>query len=277
MSGIADLGSAGRQAIRRWVNRGGHLVTWRGGTELAARTRGQHGDARGPDLRCRPAPCSGSGSTADSPLRAGVGDEAYAFYEYDSVMTASSPEQVAVEFPPASSGDWFVSGFAQGAEELGGTAAVIDEPVGRGRATVFSVEPNFRAFTTGFQQILRNALLGAEPESARGRSAAAGSAARATLERRARDAARGLAGDTEAIRLAVSPTSAAAAEDVLSGLGADYSVQRSPGRVGYRDRQPGRAQRRRAPVRAPASGGARGCRGRDDRAADAVGGPDRVY
>ena len=110
---------------------------------------------------------------------------------------------------------------------------MIDEPVGRGRATVFSVEPNYRAFTTGFQQILRNALLGAEPASARGRSAAAGSATRAAVERRARDAARGLVGDTEAIRLAVSPTTAPAAEDVLSGFAADYSVQRSPGRVGY--------------------------------------------
>ena len=230
--GLADLGSAGRQAIRRWVNHGGHLVTWRGGTELAARIgvstatlEDPTSDVPGTLLRVRVDP--------DTPLRAGVGAEAYAFYEYDSVMTASSPQQVAVEFPPSSSSDWFVSGFAQGAEELGGTAAVIDEPVGRGRATVFSVEPNFRAFTDGFQQILRNTLLGPEPESARGQSPAAGSAARATLERRARDAARGLAGDTEAIRLAVSPTSAAAAEDVLSGLGADYSVQRSPGRVGY--------------------------------------------
>ena len=170
----------------------------------------------------------------DSPLHAGVGDEAYAFYEYDSVMTASAPDQVAVEFPPATSGDWFVSGFAQGADELGGTAAVIDEPVGRGRSTVFSVDPNYRAFTTGFQQILRNTLLGPEPESARGRSAAAGSAARATAEQRAQDAARELVGgDTEAIRLAVSPATAPAAEDVLSSFGASYSVQRSPGRVGY--------------------------------------------
>ena len=45
---------------------------------------------------------------------------------------------------------------------------MIDEPVGRGRATVFSADPNYRAFTTGFQQILRNALLGPEPEFARG-------------------------------------------------------------------------------------------------------------
>src|SRR3712207_6973997 len=48
--------------------------------------------------------------------------------------------------------DFFVSGFADGAEELGGTAAVIDEPVGDGRAVLFSFEPNFRAFTDGTQR-----------------------------------------------------------------------------------------------------------------------------
>lgn len=90
-----------------------------------------------------------------------------------------------------------------------------------------------RPTPSGFQQILRNALLGGEPKSARGRAAAAGSAARATAERRARDAARGVIGDTEAIRLAVSPATAPAAEDVLSGFGASYSVQRSPGRAAY--------------------------------------------
>ena len=91
-----------------------------------------------------------------------MGRQAYAFYEFDAVMRASNPDHVAVSYPPVSSSDWFISGYAEGAEELGGTAAVVDEPVGAGRATVFSVEPNFRAFTTGFQKILRNALLGAD-------------------------------------------------------------------------------------------------------------------
>ena len=52
-----------------------------------------------------------------------------------------------------------------------------------GRSTVFSVDPNYRAFTTGFQQILRNALLGVRAPSRARALGGAGSAARATVER----------------------------------------------------------------------------------------------
>ena len=65
-----------------------------------------------------------------SPLAAGVGPFNWVFYDYDLVMRASDPSHVAARFPAAGSEDFFVSGFARGEEELGGTAAVIDEPVG---------------------------------------------------------------------------------------------------------------------------------------------------
>ena len=161
----------------------------------------------------------------DSPLERGVGPEAYAFYEYDWVMNASSPSQAAVSFPPTNSDDWFISGFAQNAEELGGTAAVVDEPRGEGRATVFSVEPNFRAFTTGFQQILRNALLSDSAGTAR--------AARAGAASTARRAATRLHSGTSAIRLAVRPASARGARAILDRFGARYDMQRSRGRVAF--------------------------------------------
>jgi hypothetical protein len=224
--GASALGAAGAQAMRDWVNGGGHLIGWRGGTQLAAELglttavlADPTSDVPGSLLRVR--------VDEDSSLRRGVGKQAYAFYEYDSVMQASSPDHVAVEFPPADSGDWFISGFADGAEELGGTAAVVDEPVGTGRATVFSVEPNFRAFTNGFQEILRNALLRGEAGVAR--AAGAGSAAKS----RARRAATRLTGSTATIRLAVRPRSAERAEAVLADYGARYRVQRSRGRVGF--------------------------------------------
>ncbi len=225
-TGVSDLGEDGAQALRDWLNGGGHLIAWRGGTELAAELglttavlASPTSDVPGSLLRVR--------LDRDSELRRGVGDEAYAFYEYDNVMRASSPEHVAVEFPPADSADWFVSGFAAGAEELGGTAAVVDEPVGQGRTTVFSVEPNFRAFTTGFQKLLRNAVLGDEAAIART------DVATTTETARARSAASRLTGNTATIRLAVQPQSAQSAAGVLDSFGARYQTQRSPGRVAY--------------------------------------------
>jgi Zinc carboxypeptidase len=222
---VAELGADGTAAVRRWVEEGGHWVSWREGTRLAAllgvstvRLAEPTSDVPGSLFRVR--------VDADSPLRRGVGREAYAFYEYDRVMNASSPAHVAVEFPPADSSDWFVSGFAQNAAELGGTAAVVDEPRGEGRATVFSVEPNFRAFTSGFQKILRNTLLSDEAGTARDARAGAAASARAAAVTRV------LAGPS-AIRLAVRPDSAATARGVLERFGARYRVQRSPGRVAF--------------------------------------------
>ncbi|HEX7148130.1 MAG TPA: M14 family zinc carboxypeptidase, partial [Actinomycetota bacterium] len=159
------LGPAGQQALADWVAGGGRYVGWRGGTRLAAAIgittatlAEPTSDIPGSLLRAR--------VDRDSPVGEDVGPFAWPFYEYDVVMRASDPAQVAVAFPPAGSPDFFVSGFAAGAEELGGTAAVVDEPVGEGRAVLFSFEPNFRAFTDGTQRLLRNAVLGPDPEAA---------------------------------------------------------------------------------------------------------------
>ncbi len=227
---VQELGPDGVQAVKDWANDGGHWVSWREGTRLATllglstvTLADPTSEVPGTLFRVR--------VNSDSPLRRGVGRQAYAFYEYDSVMRASDPGQVAVEFPPVDSGDWFISGFAQDAEELGGTAAVVDEPVGAGRATVFSVEPNYRAFTTGFQQILRNAILGGDVTGAR--AAAAGSRVRASRETRARRGARRISGGSQTIRLSVRSASAGRAATVLRRVGASYEVQRSRGRVAF--------------------------------------------
>ena len=173
----AALGPAGRAALTGWVQAGGRYVGWRGGALLAARlglTSAQlaspTSDVPGSLLRVRIAP--------DSPLGADVGPTAWQFYEYDLVMRAGDPATVAASYPPASSPDWFVSGFADGAEELGGTAAVVDEPVGAGRSVLFAGEPNFRAFTDGTAKLLFNAMTArgptSQPEtSTTGRAAAA--------------------------------------------------------------------------------------------------------
>ena len=221
---LEALGSGGQASLRSWLEGGGHVIGWREGARFAALAglttatlAEPTSDVPGSLFRVR--------TDDDTPLRRGVGAYAWAFYEFDWVMRASSPAYVAVEYPPADSSDWFISGYAEDAEELGGTAAVVDEPVGEGRATVFSVEPNFRAFTTGFQKILRNALLSDGPAATR--------VARTGTVRTARRGASRLVGGSGHIRLSVRAGSATAAGGVLDDFGARYSVQRSKGRVAF--------------------------------------------
>jgi hypothetical protein len=211
------LGPSGRIALADWVNGGGEYVGWRGGAELAARlglTTAQlaepHSDIAETLIRVA--------MEQGSPLAAGVGAFNWVFYDYDVVMKASSPSHAAATFPAAGSEDFFVSGFARGEEELAGTAAVVDEPVGSGRVVLFGSDPNFRAWTVGMQKMLRNAVLG--PDVLAAAAPRAGSAARA----RAESAAKAAAASVRALEspLVVSVLSADA--DVAAGLIGSYAA-----------------------------------------------------
>ena len=144
-----------------------------------------------------------------------------------------------LRYPAAGSADFFVSGYADGAEALGGTAAIVDEPVGAGRTVAFGFEPNFRAFTDGTQTLLRNAILGADPAPRRRRgSPAVRSPARGP--RRAR-AARRLRSARGAVRLVVRRADARAARAVRPAReGRRVRVVRGGGRVTFLDRRSGR-------------------------------------
>jgi Zinc carboxypeptidase len=221
------LGPAGRQALVDWVGGGGRYVGWRGGTRLAAALgittatlAEPTSDIPGSLIRAR--------VDRASPLGVGVGRFAWPFAAYDPVMRASDPAQVAVAYPPAASPDFFVSGFAAGAEELAGTAAVVDEPVGAGRAVLFSFEPNFRAFTDGTQRLLRNAVLGPSPQAP-----PADQAARARSVAAARAAAARLSDLDRPIRVTVAASGAAATERLLRGYGARFEAHRAGGQVRF--------------------------------------------
>jgi hypothetical protein len=238
------LGPTGRRALVAWVNSGGRYIGWSGGAVLAGRLglttdafADPHSDVAGALLRVN--------VDAGSPLAPGVGNEAYVFYDYDPVMTATDPRYVAAWFPAAGSPDFYVSGYADGEEELGGTAAMTDEPTGQGRVVLFASEPNFRAYTTGIQKVLWNALFGANPWTAD--AAKAGSSTSASAERTAVATARavttaGFAG----IRLTVRSAGAEATRQLLGGLGATYHVVRSPGKVSFLVANPGGAESRLA-------------------------------
>ena len=162
---------------------------------------------------------------ARSPLRDGVGRTAYAMYEYDLVWNAPA-DATPVRFPIAGDPDWFVSGFAQGEEELHGTAAVVDQAYGDGRVVLFGFDPNYRAFTDGTQEILRNALLGPQPDSPD-----------PVAPRRAQELAPhsdAVAAVGDRLVLTVRPDAAEHVQALLAERRVDVDVVRSAGRVSFR-------------------------------------------
>jgi hypothetical protein len=235
-TGSNALGPSGRKALQDWINAGGSYVGWRGGVDLAARLglttariAEPHSDVAGALIRIAVDPAS--------PLAAGVGAFNWVFYDYDVVMTAGSPAHVAARFPAHGSEDFFVSGFAQGESELGGTAAVVDEPAGSGRVVLFTTDPNFRAWTPGMQKMLRNAVLG--PDAFTGAAPRAGSQGRAAAEKVAKDAAGKVAALESPLRLSVEPGSVDTARAVLARHGASYTLRTSASKATFLIANPG--------------------------------------
>jgi hypothetical protein len=227
--GYKDLGPWGRRALQDWVNAGGRYVGWNDGAVLAAAlgissariTLGEDEGFSTPGSLFRVA------VDQHSPLATGVGPFAWAMHLGDYVMRSPDPANVALRYPAANSEDFFVSGDADGEAALGGTAAVIDEPVGRGRTVSFGFEPNFRAFTDGTERIVFNAILGADPKA----SAAVVATAAAQ--------ARGLQVVREPLRIVVRPRGAALVRRLLAREGARYTVHRARGRVAFTVANPG--------------------------------------
>ncbi|MQY02877.1 M14 family zinc carboxypeptidase [Actinomadura macrotermitis] len=220
------LGDAGRAALQKWANDGGRYVGWQGGTELAARLglttttlSDPTSDVPGTMFRVK--------VDGRSPLARGVGPAAWQFYSYDVVMRQADPAKVAVAYPAAGSPDWFVSGFERGSAELGGTAAVTDEAVGKGRTVLFGGEPNFRAFSDGTAKLLYNAVLGPDPQARASAMAAPAPAAAA-----ARQAA-ALPQFESPIRVSVKAADAAKAAAVLRSVGAKFAERRTGDVVHY--------------------------------------------
>ena len=146
-------------------------------------------------------------------------------------MMRANGAAAPVRFPSASTRDFFVSGYADGAEALSGSAAVVDEPVGDGRTVAFGFEPNFRAFTDGTARILRNALLGAEPASFEDAASEPAIAARA--------AAKAVAAPHDPVRLVVKAAGERAAAAVLDAPGPLRRVVRTRGRASFTIPNPG--------------------------------------
>jgi hypothetical protein len=219
------LGASGRAAVTDWVNGGGRYLGFRrGGAPLAAQLgitsatlTEPNSNVAGALLRVL---ADGTG-----PLTTGVGHFNWVFYDFDLVMRASDPAHAVLRYPAAQSPDFFMSGYGEGQEELGGTAAVVDEPRGSGRVVLFSTDPNFRAWTDGMQKVLWNAILGPNP--------AAKAAGSASERAKARSAAGSLVTLESPIRITVGTASAPLTRALIERHTNDYLVRRSAGKVAF--------------------------------------------
>lgn len=217
---LQALGSKGQKTLADWVTNGGRYVGYLGGTELAIKSgistavlSASHTVAPGTLIRVSFAP--------DSPLASGMG-QAWIMYNDDAVMRPGQGSAVA-SFPAEA---LKTSGLAIGVDELAGSAAVIDEPVGKGRSIVFSFDPNFRAWTEGTQRILRNALFGPVPATMTATTASTMVAQASVTRQDAIDAAKRAAGALpdagKAIRIVVRPADADATRALLQRYGAEF-------------------------------------------------------
>jgi hypothetical protein len=92
-----------------------------------------------------------------SPLTLGAGRSAFWMQLGEPVLSPTTTGVNAARFPRKRKKLW-LSGYAAGEEALLGSAALVDESLGRGHVVLFSGEPNFRAWTRGTQLLLANAL-----------------------------------------------------------------------------------------------------------------------
>jgi hypothetical protein len=218
----AALGDTGRQALVQWVHDGGTLVMLRGSAVLAnqlglttAIYAAPTSDIPGALVRVEVDP--------DSPLADGVGRTAWAMYEYENVWATPYGDAVPVRYPGPGDEDWFVSGFAEGAGQLRGTAAVVDEANQDGRVVLFGFDPNYRAFTDGTAKMLTNAILGPRPDDP----------FQVVNPRRVRPAAAAPSA-TDRMVLSVRADAADEVRGLLATYGAQADVVRSGDRVGFR-------------------------------------------
>jgi hypothetical protein len=223
--GLQALGAKGKKALADWVEAGGRYVGYLGGTELAARSgvstvvlQSSHTSAPGTLLRVKLDPAS--------PLDDGIGASAWVMYDDDDRLTPGLGSQVGT-FPAPSDSLYGASGLAIGVDELAGTAAIVDEHVGSGRAVLFSFDPNFRGWTDGTQRVLWNALYGSAPGASAPVPAKVRSAALSTAQRAADD----LPGLGRAIRIVVWTADAPVTRELLASYGAEFKERAASDRM----------------------------------------------
>ncbi|MBM0279517.1 M14 family zinc carboxypeptidase, partial [Micromonospora tarensis] len=158
-SATGGLTAAGQANLRDWVARGHTYLGLRNEGTRVARAAGLTSTTE----KTKPDDYLVIGShlrvdvDASSPVASGRPAEDFEFNNSDPILNPSSTGTNVLSYP---TGDTFwANGYTVGAEALKGTAAVVDEPTGAGRAVLFAFNPLFRAYNENGLHLVANALL----------------------------------------------------------------------------------------------------------------------
>lgn len=153
------LTATGQANLRNWIARGHTYVGLRNeGTRMARAAR-----LTSTTERTQPDDYLVIGShlrvdvDGRSPVALGRPAEDFEFNNGDPVLTASTTGRNVVRYP--SDGTFWHNGYTVHADALKGTAVVVDEPTGAGRAVLFAFDPLFRAYNESGLELVANALL----------------------------------------------------------------------------------------------------------------------
>ncbi|MGI5212197.1 M14 family zinc carboxypeptidase [Plantactinospora sp. CA-290183] len=175
-SPTGGLTEAGQANLRTWVAGGGTYLGLRNQGTRMARAAGLTSTTELP----KPADYQVIGShlrvdvDRSSPVGLGRPAEDFEFNNGDSILSPSTTGRNVLRYP-ADERFWF-NGYTVHADVLKGTAALVDEPTGSGRAVLFAFNPLFRAYNESGLHLVANALLA----PATGPAASASPGARAT-------------------------------------------------------------------------------------------------
>ncbi|MEV0215485.1 M14 family zinc carboxypeptidase [Micromonospora sp. NPDC050695] len=153
------LTAAGQVNLRNWIAQGHTYVGLRNEGTRVARAAGLTSTTE----KAKPADYLVIGShlrvdvDTDNPVASGRPAEDFEFNNSDPILTPSTTGTNVLRYP---TGDTFwANGYTVGADALKGTAAVVDEPTGAGRAVLFAFNPLFRAYNENGLHLVANALL----------------------------------------------------------------------------------------------------------------------
>jgi hypothetical protein len=155
------IGSAGRDAIREFVEQGGRLVAIEQATEFAIETFDLQIANAVAGLRREDFYVPGSIVTLDadttSALASGVPGSLHGWYWGDSRAFNVHDQAIRV-VASYGSGNPVASGWILGPERLADKAALVEAPVGEGSIVLFGFQPNYRAHSVATWPLLFNAV-----------------------------------------------------------------------------------------------------------------------